>query len=81
MANTSKQQMLSRKSPSEDLHGNARDRSPVALLLVDVINDLSFPENEPLTLREAVPCCVRTTLPLGAQARLGWAPGTLGEVE
>lgn len=29
-----------------DLHGNAPDKSPVALLLIDVINDLEFPEKE-----------------------------------
>lgn len=29
---------------SEDLHGNAPDQSPVALLLIDMINDLEFPE-------------------------------------
>lgn len=31
-----------------DLHGNAPDKSPVALLLIDVINDLEFPESEQL---------------------------------
>ncbi len=30
--------------PSEDLHGNAPDSSPVALLIIDMINDLEFPE-------------------------------------
>ena len=29
---------------SEDLHGNAPDQCPVALLLIDMINDLEFPE-------------------------------------
>lgn len=29
-----------------DLHGNAPDKSDVALLLIDVINDLEFPEGE-----------------------------------
>ncbi|HEY0111368.1 MAG TPA: isochorismatase family cysteine hydrolase, partial [Fibrella sp.] len=29
---------------SEDLHGNAPDSSPVALLIIDMINDLEFPE-------------------------------------
>ena len=29
-----------------DLHGNAPDESPLALLLIDVINDLEFPEGE-----------------------------------
>lgn len=31
---------------SEDLHGNVPDSARVALLLVDVINDLDFPQNE-----------------------------------
>ncbi|RYF70215.1 MAG: cysteine hydrolase [Cytophagaceae bacterium] len=29
---------------SEDLHGSAPDSSPVALLIIDMINDLEFPE-------------------------------------
>lgn len=29
-----------------DLHGNAPDKSEIALLLIDVINDLDFPEGE-----------------------------------
>lgn len=39
---------------NEDLHGNAPDKSPVALLLIDVINDLEFPEGDQL-LRFALP--------------------------
>ncbi|QJW89653.1 cysteine hydrolase [Spirosoma taeanense] len=31
---------------SEDLHGNVPDSSPVALLIIDMINDLEFPEGE-----------------------------------
>jgi nicotinamidase-related amidase len=37
-----------------DLHGNAPDKADAALLLIDVINDLEFPEGEQL-LRFAVP--------------------------
>ena len=33
---------------SSDLHGNAPDNSPVALLLIDVINDLEFEGGEVL---------------------------------
>ena len=33
---------------NEDLHGNAPDESPVALLLIDVINDLEFEGGEEL---------------------------------
>ncbi len=32
--------------PNPDLHGNAPDKSEVALLLIDVINDLEFPEGD-----------------------------------
>ena len=35
----------------QDLHGNAPDSCPVALLLIDLINDLEFPENEDLVRR------------------------------
>jgi nicotinamidase-related amidase len=41
-----------------DLYGNAPDQSPVALLLIDVINDLDFPEAESL-LRHALPMAKR----------------------
>lgn len=40
--------------PSETLHGSAPDRAPVALLLVDVINPLDFPEADQL-LQHALP--------------------------
>ncbi|MDP9291214.1 MAG: cysteine hydrolase [Verrucomicrobiota bacterium] len=39
---------------SADLHGSAPDKSPIVLLLIDVINDLDFPEGDrirPLVLR------------------------------
>ncbi len=39
---------------NKSLHGNAPDKSPIALLLIDVINDFDFPEAEQL-LRYAVP--------------------------
>ncbi len=39
---------------NEDLHGNAPDKSRVALLLIDVINDLEFPEGDQ-ALRHALP--------------------------
>ena len=35
----------------DDLHGNAPDQSQVVLLLIDVINDLSFPDNKDLVRR------------------------------
>jgi len=33
---------------NEDLHGNAPDKAAVALLLIDLINDLEFPEGDQL---------------------------------
>ena len=39
---------------NEDLHGNAPDKAEIALLLIDVINDLEFPEGDQL-LRHALP--------------------------
>ncbi len=41
-----------------DLHGNVPDKSDVALLLIDVINDLEFPEGQAM-LRQAEPMAVR----------------------
>ncbi len=39
---------------THDLHGSAPDKSPTALLLIDVINDFDFPEGEQL-LKLALP--------------------------
>jgi len=36
---------------SDDLHGNAPDDSRVVLLRIDVIDDLSFPDNKNLVRR------------------------------
>jgi nicotinamidase-related amidase len=41
-------------SDQQDLHGNAPDKSPLALLLIDVINDLEFDEGRNL-LKHALP--------------------------
>jgi nicotinamidase-related amidase len=41
-----------------DLHGNAPDNAPVALLLIDVINDLEFEGGDQL-LRHALPAAKR----------------------
>lgn len=40
--------MRSRRSKAEDLHGNVPDKAPIVLMLVDVMNDLVFPNNEEL---------------------------------
>lgn len=36
------------KEKNHDLHGNAPDKSPVALLIIDMINDLEFPGGDEL---------------------------------
>jgi nicotinamidase-related amidase len=41
-------------SGNEDLHGSAPDKAGIALILIDVINDLEFPEGDEL-LRHALP--------------------------
>ncbi len=45
-------------SKNPDLHGNVPDKAQVALLLIDVINDLEFPEGEKLA-RQALPMARR----------------------
>jgi nicotinamidase-related amidase len=42
------------RAKNEDLHGNVPDKAEVALLLIDVINDLEFEEGEQL-LKHALP--------------------------
>jgi len=49
--------MTRNKSP--DLHGNAPDESPVALLLIDVINDFEFDENGGDLFQRAMPAATR----------------------
>jgi nicotinamidase-related amidase len=56
--------VLSRK---EDLHGNAPDKADAALILIDVINDLDFPEGEQI-LKFALPMA-RNILALKKQAK------------
>jgi nicotinamidase-related amidase len=43
---------------NEDLHGNAPDQSPVALVLIDVINDMEYPGGDRL-LEQALPVAER----------------------
>ena len=45
---------MSRTHRNPDLHGNAPDQSPVALLLIDVINDMEFEGGDGL-LEQALP--------------------------
>lgn len=46
--------MPDRPPKNQDLHGNAPDNAPVALVLIDVINDLEFPGGDVL-LEHALP--------------------------
>lgn len=46
------------RNRNEDLHGNTPDKADAALLLIDVINDLQFPEGNQL-LRHALPMAHR----------------------
>ena len=55
-----------------DLHGNAPDRAPVALLLIDVINDLDFEDGDAL-LEQARPAALRIAA-LAAKARRAGIP-------
>jgi nicotinamidase-related amidase len=50
--------MNRRPAKNTDLHGNVPESSPVALLLIDVINDMSFEGAEAL-VRQAVPMAHR----------------------
>lgn len=60
------------KAARRDLHGSAPDDSPIALLLIDVINDLEFPEGRAL-LRYALPVAKRI-LALKQRARAHGVP-------
>jgi nicotinamidase-related amidase len=57
---------------NEDLHGSAPDKSETALLLIDVINDLDFPEGEQM-LPDAVKMAERL-LALKKRARAASVP-------
>ncbi len=57
---------------NEDLHGNAPDKAALALLLIDVINDLDFPEGEQM-LQQALPMA-RRLVELKRQAREAEVP-------
>ena len=58
--------------PNPDLHGSAPDKADVALLLIDVINDLDFPEGDQL-LRHALPMA-RKVAALADRARREGVP-------
>jgi len=54
-----------------DLHGNVPDHAPVALLLIDVINDLEFDSGEEL-LKHALPMAKRVRELKQRMKALGW---------
>lgn len=60
------------RSSSKDLHGSAPDESPVALLLIDWINDLEFESGEHL-LRRALPAA-KATAELRRRAKAAGIP-------
>src|SRR4051812_33590254 len=60
------------RARSPDLHGNAPDQHPMALVLIDVINDLEFEGGERL-LRHALPMAARVAA-LAARARRAGVP-------
>lgn len=57
---------------NKDLHGSAPDKSETALLIVDVINDLDFPEAKQLL--RYVPAMARKIAKLKARARRAGIP-------
>src|SRR6478609_230143 len=57
---------------NEDLHGNAPDKADAALLLIDVINDLDFPDSDEL-LQHALPMA-RQIAKLKARAKAHGIP-------
>lgn len=59
-------------TPNPDLHGSAPDTHPVALLLVDVINPLDFPEADQLL--RYIPALARTLADLKRRAKAAGVP-------
>jgi nicotinamidase-related amidase len=57
---------------SKDLHGSVPEKSPVVLLLIDVINDMDFPSGDRL-LRKAIPAA-RKIAELKKRARKAGVP-------
>ena len=63
---------MPRTRKNSDLHGNVPDKAPVALVLIDVINALEFPEGAQLA-RHALPMARRLAA-LKARARKAGIP-------
>lgn len=57
---------------NQDLHGNAPDKCPVALLMIDVINDFDFPEAEQLLAQAQ--CLASALSALAKRARMACVP-------
>jgi nicotinamidase-related amidase len=64
--------MGSFQSASHDLHGSAPDHCPVALILIDVINDLDFEGNE--AILEVAPRMARAIAELKRRAKAVGVP-------
>jgi len=64
-----------------DLHGNAPDNAPMALLLIDVINDLDFAHGQAL-LKQALPMATKIAA-LKRRAKAAGIPsiGSVSKVE
>jgi len=59
--------MSLRAHRNEDLHGNVPDTCPAVLLLIDVLNDLDFPDNAELL--KAIPALTRNIASLKKRCR------------
>src|SRR5439155_24257962 len=62
----------SRRRKNADLHGSAPDKSEIALLIVDVINDLDFPEAKQLA--RFIPAMADKIARLKRRARVAKVP-------
>jgi nicotinamidase-related amidase len=64
--------MTSSPSASYDLHGSAPDTSPIVLILIDVINDLDFEDND--AILEVAPRMARSIADLKRRAKAAGVP-------
>jgi len=65
------------RSKNADLHGSAPDKSQIALLIVDLINDLDFPEAKQLT--RFIPALAENIARLKKRAKAAQVPVILCE--
>ena len=64
--------MPMRRPKNDKLHGNVPDSSPVALILIDVINDLDFPQNA--SLLKQIPALTKNIATLAKRCRKSGIP-------